>query len=200
MKTILHRPVSGVVLAAAVAVNAAYMPSAGACSICQSGDPLAPVGMAKLDAGQVELALQYEFLTARARSDDDPAFIEHLTQMALRPVFAYSPWHWLSAVVQIPVVYKNFSETTEGYATTDVNPTGLGDVDLGFRVFLLNRKDFDRFSWHRLGISLGSSLPTGANDAHSNGSRIEEHAQLGIGALAPYAGVLYGFSEDPWNF
>jgi len=196
----LRGSVSGVVVLAAVAVNAICIRSVGACSICQSGDPLAPAGTAKLDSGQVELALQYEFLTARARSDDDPTFIEHLTQMTLRPVFAFSPWDWLSTVVQIPVVYKNFSEVTEGFSPTEVRPTGLGDVDLGVRLFLLNRKDFDRFSWHRLGFSLGTSLPTGANEAQANGFRIDDHAQLGIGALAPYAGVLYAFSEDPWNF
>lgn len=171
-----------------------------ACSICQSGDPLAPAGSAKLDPGQAELALNYEFLTAHARSHDDPLFVEDLTQMTLRPVFSFSPWEVLSAVVQVPIVYKNFSESTPGYAPNRSRPTGLGDVDLGARMFVLSHKDFDRNSWHRLGVSLGSTLPTGRNDLQANGFRLDDHAQLGIGAFAPYAGLLYSFSQDPWNF
>jgi hypothetical protein len=179
------------------------------CSICQSGDPLAPAGTAKLDSGQAQLALSYEFLTAQARSDDDPSFVETLTQMTLRPVFAFSPWGRLSAVVQVPVVYKDFAtwfqpgagtEVSGGYRSTRAQPTGIGDVDMGLRLFLLDQKDFDRFSWHRLGLTVGTSLPTGSNDAQANGFRIDEHAQLGIGALAPYGGILYAFSQDPWNF
>lgn len=188
------------VVLAVAATNASYVSLAHGCSICQSGDPLAPAGTAKLDSGEVELALQYEFLTARSRSDYDPTFVEELTQMTLRPVIAFSPWGWLSTVVQIPVVYKNFSEVTEGYSPTRVKPSGIGDVDVGIRLFLFNRKDFDRDSWHRLGLSFGSSLPTGANQIQANGFRIDDHAQLGIGALAPYAGALYAYSHNPWNF
>jgi hypothetical protein len=173
---------------------------ANACSICESGDPLAPAGIAKLDAGQYQIALSYEYLTARARSHEDPLFIEELTQMTLRPVFVFSPWEPLSAVVQVPVVYKNFSETAEGSSANRTRPTGLGDVDLGVRFFLLSHKDFDRNSWHRFGVSLGSSLPTGRNDAQSNGLRLDDHAQLGTGAFTPYAGLIYSFSQDPWNF
>jgi hypothetical protein len=173
---------------------------ANACSICESGDPLAPAGIAKLEAGQSQIALNYEFLTARARSNENPLFIEELTQMTLRAMFAFSPWEPLSAVMQVPVVYKNFSETSEGYSPTRTRPTGLGDVDLGVRVFLLSHKDFARNSWHRFGVSLGSTLPTGRNDAQTNGLRIDDHAQLGTGAFTPYAGLIYSFSQDRWNF
>jgi hypothetical protein len=126
--------------------------------------------------------------------------IETLTQMMLRPVFVFSPWERLSVVFQLPVAYKNFAEETEGGASTRVRPVGLGDVDLGARLFLLDRKDAERYSWHRFGLTIGSTLPTGTNDAKVNGFRLDEHAQLGTGATAPYAGALYAFSRDPWNF
>lgn len=198
----MQRPIVRVVaffVSAVATAQIAWLPSALACSICQSGDPLAPAGSAKLDAGQVELALTYEYLTARARSHDDPLFTEELTQMTLRPVLSFSPWGPLSAIIQVPVVYKDFSESTPGYAPNRTRPTGLGDVDLGARLFVLSRKDFDRESWHRFGISLGSTLPTGKNDAQANGFRLDDHAQLGTGAFGPYAGLLYSFSQDPWN-
>ncbi len=183
-----------------VFAQAIFVSPANACSICESGDPLAVAGTAKLDAGQYQIALSYEYLTARARSHEDPLFIEELTQMTLRPVFVFSPWEPLSAVVQVPIVYKNFSETADGSSANRTRPTGLGDIDLGVRVFLLSHKDFDRNSWHRFGVSLGSSLPTGRNDAQRNGLRLDEHAQLGTGAFIPYAGLIYSFSRDPWNF
>jgi hypothetical protein len=68
------------------------------------------------------------------------------------------------------------------------------------RLFLLSQKNFDRNSWHRFGVSLGSILPTGRNDTQVNGFRIDDHAQLGTGAFTPYAGLIYSFSQDPWNF
>jgi len=192
--------IAQIALLATAVVQAVYVSSAFACSVCQSGDPLAPAGSAKLDAGQAQIALHYEYLTARARAHDDPLFVEDLMQMTLRPVFSFSPWEVLSTVLQVPVVYKDFSESTPGYAPNVNKSTGLGDVDLGARIFVLSHKDFRNESWHRLGISLGSTLPTGKNDAQANGFRLDEHAQLGIGAFAPYAGVLYAFSKDPWNF
>jgi len=190
---------SSVSLLAMVLAQAVYVSPTLACSICQSGDPLAPAGTAKLDAGQAQLALNFEYLTARARSHDDPLFIEELTQMTLRPVFSFSPWSAMSAVLQVPVVFKDFSETAPGDVSNQTKPVGLGDVDLGARIFVLSHKDFRRESWHRLGVSLGSTLPSGKNDAQENGVRLDEHAQLGIGAFAPYAGLLYSFSQDPWN-
>jgi hypothetical protein len=189
-----------VALLTMVATQIIYVSPALACSICQSGDPLAPAGSAKLEAGQAQMALNFEYLTARARSHDDPIFIEELTQMTLRPVFSFSPWSALSAVLQVPVVFKDFSETAPGDVSNRTTPAGLGDVDIGARIFVLSRKNFHRETWHRLGISLGSTFPTGNNDVQENGVRLDEHAQLGIGAFAPYAGLLYSFSQDPWNF
>ena len=189
-----------VALLAMVVAQAVYVSPALGCSICQSGDPLAVAGSAKLDAGQAQIALNFEYLTARARSHDDPLFIEDLTQMTLRPVFSFSPWSVLSTVLQVPVVFKDFSETAPGDISSETKPSGLGDVDIGARIFLFSHKNFQRESWHRFGISLGSTLPTGQNNAQENGTRLDEHAQLGIGAFAPYAGVLYAFSQDPWNF
>ena len=206
-----QRSLSIAIAIIAVIIHGIYSSPVFGCSICQSGDPLAPVGTAKLDSGQVQIALHYEYLTAQARSDDNPYFIETLTQMTLRPVVAFSPWGRLSVVIQAPIVYKDFGEwfvpapgtpidSTADFNPTRTQPTGLGDVDLGIRLFALDRKDFDRFSWHRLGVSIGSSLPTGSNDAQANGERIDEHAQLGTGAFGPYGGILYAFSQDPWNF
>ncbi|HTS82559.1 MAG TPA: hypothetical protein VMH40_18295 [Myxococcaceae bacterium] len=43
-------------------------------------------------ANTLRFALEYEYLTATARSDDEPDRTESLTQMTLRPVVVYSPY------------------------------------------------------------------------------------------------------------
>lgn len=174
--------------------------AAEACSVCGCGDPLASAGEARLMTGQLRLALDTEVLTARARSDDDPAFVERLTQYTVRPVFAFSPIEILTLVVQIPVVRKEWSQATPGYSPITAHPTGLGDVDVAARVFVYTKTRLAQMSRETLGLSAGSSLPTGDNSAQVQGLRLDEHAQLGTGAVGPYAGVLYAFRRDPWNF
>lgn len=190
----------GVALAAAIGASVTLVPRAEACSVCQCGEPLAGIGQTKLNAGQVQLAMEYEILTARARSDFDPTFVEKLTQMTLRPIFALSPWDNFIAIVQIPLVYKDWAEGTPGFSPSRARPKGLGDVDLSARLFILNRTHLARRSRESLALSAGTFLPTGQNAAQANGYRLDEHAQLGTGALAPYAGILYSLTKDPWSF
>jgi len=183
-----------------IAVAQVCVSTAWACSVCGCGDPLASAGEARLITGQLRLALDTELLTARARSDDDPAFVEYLTQYTIRPVFAFSPTEILTLLVQIPVVRKEWSEATPGYPPTTATPTGLGDVDVATRVFVYTKTRLVQMSRETLALSAGSSLPTGDNSVQAQGRRIDEHAQLGTGAFGPYAGVLYAFRRDPWNF
>src|ERR1700736_431243 len=123
MERSMRQYLSSAVVVIAVMIQGVYLSPALGCSICASGDPLAPAGTAKLDSGQAQIALHYEFLTARARSDDVPFFVETLTQMTVRPVFAFSPWERLSAVVQIPVVYKDFAEWFLPLTGTVIGPS-----------------------------------------------------------------------------
>jgi len=173
---------------------------AEACSVCGCGDPLASAGEAYLGAGRLRLALDTELLTARARSDDDPAFVEHVTQYTIRPVIAFSPADILTLVVQIPVIRKEWSAEAPGNPTVTATPTGLGDVDVAARVFVYTKIRLAQMSRETLAFTAGSSLPTGDNSAQVQGERLDEHAQLGTGALGPYSGVLYAFRRDPWNF
>jgi hypothetical protein len=174
--------------------------AAKACSICGCGDPLASAAEARLMKGQLRLALDTELLTARARSDDDPAFVERVTQYTVRPVIAFSPVDVLTLVLQIPVVRKDWSATAAGDAPVSARPTGLGDIDLAARAYVYNNTRLVQMSRETLALTAGTSLPTGDNSVQAEGVRVDEHAQLGTGALGPYAGVLYGFRRDPWNF
>jgi hypothetical protein len=150
--------------------------------------------------GQLRLELETELLTANARSDDDPAFVEHVTQYTVRPVIAYSPIDALTLVLQVPVVRKDWQATAPDQAPITAKPTGLGDIDIAARVYLYTNTRLAQMSRETLAVTVGSSLPTGDNSAEANGVRIDEHAQLGTGAFGPYAGVQYAFRRDPWNF
>ncbi|HEY1906465.1 MAG TPA: hypothetical protein VGG91_10495 [Myxococcaceae bacterium] len=173
-----------------------------ACSVCGCGDPMVLAGDSMPVANTVRFALEYEYLTATARSDDDPERTESLTQMTLRPVVVYSPFSRVNLVLQIPVVRKDWalSATGAGGAET-ATPIGLGDVDLGVRVFLWDATSIRLERRQNLALTGGTSFPTGADDrTTADGERIDQHAQLGTGAWGPYVGALYAFHQDPWNF
>ncbi len=150
--------------------------------------------------GQLRLGLDTEILTARARSDDDPAFVERVTQYTVRPVLAFSPVDVLTLVLQIPVIRKDWSATAAGEASMSARPTGLGDIDLAARAYVYTKTRLVQMSLETLALTAGTSLPTGDNSVQAEGVRVDEHAQLGTGALGPYAGLLYAFRRDPWNF
>src|SRR5262245_18642348 len=174
---------------------------ARACSICGCGDPLVLAGDSMPVANTFRFALEYEYLTATARSDEEPDRTESLTQMTLRPVVVYSPFSRVNLVLQVPLVRKDWalSATPVDGAETAV-PMGLGDLDLGVRVFLCEATSVQAQRRQNLALTAGTSFPTGADDkTTADGERIDQHAQLGTGAWGPYVGALYAFHQDPWN-
>jgi hypothetical protein len=175
---------------------------ARACSVCGCGDPLVLAGDSMPVANTVRFALDYEYLTATARSDDEPDRTESLTQMTLRPVLVYSPFSRVNVVLQVPLVRKDWAlSPTTAAATETAVPMGLGDVDLGVRVFLWDSTSLRAQRRQNLALSAGTSFPTGKDDVTAaDGERIDQHAQLGTGAWSPYVGALYAFHQDPWNF
>lgn len=176
-------------------------PVSHACSVCGCGDPMVLAGDSMPVANTVRFALEYEYLTATARSDDDPDRTESLTQMTLRPVVVYSPFSRVNLVLQVPVVRKDWALSATGAAGAETaTPIGLGDVDLGVRVFLWDATSIRLQRRQNLALTAGTSFPTGADDKTSaDGERIDQHAQLGTGAWGPYVGALYAFHQDPWN-
>jgi len=175
---------------------------AEACSVCGCGDPLVLAGDSMPVANTFRFALEYEYLTATARSDDAPDRTESLTQMTLRPVLVYSPLSRVNIVLQVPLVRKDWalSATPVEPAETAV-PMGLGDLDLGVRVFLWDATSIQAQRRQNLALTAGTSFPTGRDDRTTvDGERIDQHAQLGTGAWGPYVGALYAFHQDPWNF
>lgn len=168
-----------------------------ACSVCGCGDPLVIAGDARPVSGNFRLALDAEYLTAAAASDDDPTATESVVQYTLRPVVVWNPASFLSVVLQVPFTRKDWSLSRS--SPDNASNTGIGDVDLGARWFLWQTADFSHLRRQDLAISAGTSLPTGPDNLTSNGVRIDDHAQLGTGSFGPYVGALYAFHQDPWN-
>jgi hypothetical protein len=159
--------------------------------VCGCGDPLVDASDSVPYAAPLRLALDFEVLSASAGADVDA---ESLTQLTLRPVVVYSPSEALNLVLQMPLVRKDWAQGADAVTTT-----GLGDVDLGARWFVLRSTNVADMTRQAFGVIAGVTLPTGANDATADGVRLDDHAQLGTGALGGYAGVTYAFHHDPWN-
>ena len=175
--------------------------TARACSVCGCGDPLVLAGDSMPVASTVRFALEYEYLTATARSDDQPDRTESLTQMTLRPVVVYSPVERLNLVLQIPLVRKDWALSgTPSAGPEAATPMGLGDLDLGARLFVWDATSIRAQRRQNLALTAGTSFPTGSDErTTADGVRLDQHAQPGTGAWGPYLGALYAFHQDPWN-
>src|ERR1700747_27570 len=139
--------------------------AAHACSVCGCGDPLVLAGDSMPVAGTFRFALDYEYLTATARSDDEPDRTESLTQMTLRPVLVYSPFDRLNVVLQVPVVRKDWTlSASAGEAAENAIPTRLGDIDLGVRLFVWDSTSISAMRRQNLAVTVGTSFPTGPDD------------------------------------
>ena len=206
----IHVRISGVLFAplcflAALSFIGCFSSSAIACSVCGCGDPLMAAGDSMPLAGRLSLGLDAEFLQAKAKSDDDPDRTESLIQQVIRPLLVYSPTDNLNLVLQIPIVNKSWRlSATNSEGAKGLNQWGPGDIDLGARIFLVQATDIKAQSRQSVSVSLGSSFNSGNNSAEvisgdGRVERVDEHAQLGTGALGPYLGLLYAFHEDPWN-
>jgi hypothetical protein len=174
-------------------------PVAQACSVCGCGDPLFAVSDSKPMAGTWRFAFDYIYLTASARSDDNPAQTEFLTQMIFLPVVVFSPTDALNLVLQVPLSWKQWNLTGGGLPEESASPFGLGDIEFGLRYFVWTQTDFSKLQQQSFALSAGTSIPTGSDDTEVDGQRIDQHAQLGTGAWGPYLGLLYTLSQDRWN-
>ena len=174
---------------------------ARACSVCSCGDPLVAAADARGAGGDLRLALATEYLTQKAGSEGEPGVQDVLDQYTLRVTGVYSPVEGLNLVAALPLVRKTMTMDHGGGVTTPTSrQTGLGDVEIGARYYLLDRVNFGARRRQGLALSAGVALPTGQNGARdANGARIDEHGQLGTGAFGPYTGLAYRLEQDDWN-
>lgn len=188
------------ILSILIALSLAMVPAMPrACSVCGCGDPLQALGSVPPLLGGFRFTLQSDYLTATALSDDDPARTESLTQRSVNGTVMYGPSSSLSLIAVVPVTQKDWALAGGGEPDEHASPTGLGDVNLGARYYLMQRADGRTMRSQFLALTAGSTLPTGSNNEQVDGERIDQHAQLGTGAWGPYAGMTYVLRSDAWN-
>jgi hypothetical protein len=184
----------------ASALALACLPSfAAACSVCGCGDPLESVSSGLPLAGRLKLGLGWESLSTHATAED-PDRRETLDQLIYQAELAWDPFDQLSLLARLP--YNEKHQAASGGASDPESSVtaGIGDLVLGARwAFLTDRSPAQRSaSW--LALSLGSAVNTGANTLGSSGVRLDEHAQPGTGAAAPFAGLQLGAERGDWTF
>jgi len=172
---------------------------ARACSVCGCGDPMLAITEAAGMGGDLQLGVQGEALTMTAGSDEAPGVLDRLSQQTVRAIAAYSPGDYWNLSLQIPIVHKRLVSDDAGVTTVTSDLTGLGDVELGARVFVFDAARLAERRRDTVAVSVGTSLPTGASDTSEGGVRIDQHGQLGTGAFGPYVGLLYRVRKDPFG-
>jgi hypothetical protein len=122
-----------------------------------------------------------------------------LDQYSLKLTGVYSPTESLNLVLAVPYTRKRMTmEHAAGVKFVASDLSGVGDVEVGARWFFWESASMASRSRQGLAISLGTSLPTGANDppAVSVGLPNPQHEQIGTGAFGPYAGLSYRLQKD----
>ncbi len=194
--TRLSRPVQR----AAAVLALLIAPPVWACSVCGCGDPLVAPGESAGPRGQLSLELDTQYLTQTAGSET-PGVNDALTQWSLLLTASYTPVERLNLVLTLPWVWKHLQaqDLATGARTTTSNLNGLGDLQFGLRWFFWEKVNFSNRTRQNLSLNLGTSAPTGANDALVDGERVDQHGQLGTGGWGPYAGLFYRLQGDVWS-
>jgi hypothetical protein len=186
--------------ALAFAVAAASPDAARACSVCSRGDPLAPAADGHGEGGDLRVALDAEVLSQRSATPGVAGMHDDLDQYTLKLTGVYSPVPPVNLVVSVPFTRKRMTMEHGGGVTFVASDlTGVGDVEVGARWFFWESLNVRARMRQGLGVSLGTSLPTGSNDPRpAPGLPNAQHEQLGTGAFGPYAGLSYRVQRDPY--
>ena len=189
----------------AAALLAGACPARAACCIFE--DPLLAIGDVAARSGTVRLALESEVGSSGGAMEAHAGMtMEESVRLAtVRLTAAYSPLERLSLVATVPIARRAWRAEGADMPAERTTLTGVGDVDVGARLALFRQvefvPDYARIAVARvqaIAVAAGLGLPTGENGERREGARLEEHAQLGTGAWAPYAGLAWQLQREPW--
>jgi hypothetical protein len=171
------RPALVLALAALVLPFAAR--PAGACSMCQCGDPTYRIaGDAVFASRPWRTSLEVDRYAKDQVAEADPALRENEREARVTLAVAWMPAPWLRVLGRVPVTSRRIAAGDESASLT-----GLADPDLIAHV----RVAGDARQW--FAVMGGVRAPWGQNDRTVGGERAEEHLQPGTGAAAGTAGV-----------
>ena len=192
--TELQRAIAVGSAAVAVSVWALAAAPASACSVCRCGDPtFNALGTQIFDRGKLRIAVDWERLEQSQGSSEGAGESESLTESRSVVTVSYAPLERLQLVGRIPWSHRDLVGDGERTVTD-----GLGDPELYGLVRLWSGPwvtGMGRRSW----VSLVAGVKTswGRNDLERGGERLDEHAQPGTGATAPFAGLSAVHLLDP---
>lgn len=174
---------------------------ARACSVCSRGDPLAPAADGHGSGGDLRVAVEAEVLSQRSGSPLNTTMHDDLDQYTLKLTTVYSPTSPLNLVASVPFTRKKMTmehDARTAFISSDL--TGVGDVDVGARWFFWEGVDLRARLRHSVGLSVGTSFPTGPSNPRpvTNALPNPQHEQIGTGGFGPYAGLSYRLQRDPF--
>ncbi len=179
------------ILFLAAAVSAA--PTLWACSTCLCGDPtLTLTGTDKPFAGRQRISA--DFLVRDETQGEPGVDDQRFEEMRYSLGYAYSPSSRWTLTAQLPYVQKTVSAAS--LASTDAR--GIGDLELGVKVFLQPSREIPVRELY--GLMLGLRLPTAQEQDDQNGQPVDVDALPGSGAYVPSFGGWYGRYAFPWLF
>lgn len=110
----------------------------------------------------------------------------------------YAPTDKLTLMAMLPYIRKNMNHITVDGARFAERAEGLGDIELRgmFSVYDYEMKG----RRHRLLLSGGVGLPTGAIDAKMGDMRLEYPMQIGSGTFSMLPGITYLGQSSEWGW
>jgi hypothetical protein len=159
------------------------------CSMCRCGDPtFNALGKDGLAAQGWHLALDAEHFdkTEGSPASDAESLVEHRYTL----FGSYGRGEKVTLLARVPLSARSVASASPAGAPETVVTQGLGDPEIQGQLRLW-RSRFGAGLGRRGSLSLtaGVKTPWGENDLRQDGTRVDEHAQPGTGAMDAMAGL-----------
>ncbi len=165
---------------------------AGACAVCNVGDPtLTSMGTEKPYQGRLRPSLTLQYRTdevGEARVDR-----LRLAEARLDLNLAWAPHERLFLTGTLPTMRRTVEYVNLARRTS----VGLGDAELRGRWFLWQDRSFG--AKHLVAVTAGVKLPTGQVQRGKDGEPLPVELQPGTGSVDPLGGVSYAHFAWPWS-
>jgi hypothetical protein len=186
------RSTRALVVVALLALAANARP-AGACSVCNCGDPtLTAVGVEQPYRNRVRAGIEERY---GSHEQGDALTGESLQQLRSALLAAWSPHARITVGVVLPWM-TTWMTPAAGGKTQLIN--GLADLELSGRVLIARDRSFG--AHHLFWATAGLKMPTGPRLRDDQGFPYPDDDQPGSGSWDPFAGVTYAwFSGEMWS-
>jgi len=186
-----------------LALNTAPVSPAGACSVCQCGDPTYRLlGDDVFGDRSWHLSLDMDHLGKDQIAEDFPSGRETENEKRLTGSAAWSPVPRVRLVGRLPVAWRSIEDPAGTQSLF-----GFSDPDLYAHVDVF-RRERSSASW--TAVMVGVKTAWGQSDRTLEGTRADEHLQPGSGAASLFAGLsgsvagntsshLYASAMGRWN-